>query len=316
MTPDNTDNIGGMRYCLRKDIDDTKWNQCIQEAGNGLIYALSDYLDVMAPPWDALILNDYEVVMPLPWRRKYGISYLYQPYFMPNLGLFGNNLNHNTVLTFLKSIPKKFRYWNIDLNEGNHLPDESNLPIGITVRVHYELNLHQPYDDIRKSYRKLCSRMLNKALKHGIVTNTVAEPSQVVNFYKEHYGARHQRIDDATYHKLLTIARVFCATRNARVYLASIPGGELVAAYLALIDERHVYFIIGGSSELGKQFGAFYQVTDTVIKDFAGTDRTFRFEGSDISGIAFFNEQFGAQVDNYLHLHKNALPFPLNYLKN
>ena len=65
-----------IRYLTRREIDTTKWDHCIDTAGNGLIYAYSFYLDHMARNWDALVLNDYEAVMPLTWNSKFGIRYL------------------------------------------------------------------------------------------------------------------------------------------------------------------------------------------------------------------------------------------------
>src|SRR5687767_14846783 len=59
-----------LQYLHRKQIDTRKWDQCITNAANGLIYARSFYLDTMASNWDALVLGDYEAVMPLTWRKK------------------------------------------------------------------------------------------------------------------------------------------------------------------------------------------------------------------------------------------------------
>nr|MBU9937149.1 hypothetical protein [Ferruginibacter sp.] len=99
-----------IRYLTYRQIDKPKWDACIDGAYNGLIYAYSFYLDSMAKHWDALVLNDYEAVMPLTWNKKYGIHYLYQPPFTACLGVFGKQLNAATVSDFLKSIPPKFRY--------------------------------------------------------------------------------------------------------------------------------------------------------------------------------------------------------------
>ncbi|HSQ44739.1 MAG TPA: hypothetical protein VLM16_07060, partial [Ginsengibacter sp.] len=77
-------------YLPQANIDKQKWDRCIDAAPNGLIYAYSFYLDAMSKNWDALILNDYEIVMPLTWNKKYGVYYLYQPFFTKALGIFGN----------------------------------------------------------------------------------------------------------------------------------------------------------------------------------------------------------------------------------
>lgn len=79
----------------------------------------------MAKNWDALVLNDYEAVMPLTWNKKYGICYLYQPPFTACLGITGKLVTTATMTDFLK-------------------PFQKNLPTGIfiltmAIIVHYPI---------------------------------------------------------------------------------------------------------------------------------------------------------------------------------
>ena len=75
-------------YLTYQEIDKAKWDDCINQSINKLIYAESVYLDAMAENWDAIIMNDYEAVMPLTWKKKFGIKYLYQPAFIQQGGIF------------------------------------------------------------------------------------------------------------------------------------------------------------------------------------------------------------------------------------
>src|SRR5258708_31792158 len=102
-------NEARLQYLLHNEIDKTKWDKCIDEGGNGLIYGYSFYLDRMAREWDALVFKDYEAIMPLTWNKKMGIYYLYQPHFTASLGVFGKNLNEEINKEFIQCIPQKFR---------------------------------------------------------------------------------------------------------------------------------------------------------------------------------------------------------------
>ena len=97
-------------YLQNANIDKVKWDKCIDTASNGLIYAYSFYLDAMAKHWDALVMNDYEAVMPVTWNKKYGVHYLYQPFLCASLGLFGKHINREMLSAFLNKIPKRFKY--------------------------------------------------------------------------------------------------------------------------------------------------------------------------------------------------------------
>src|SRR6478736_4032811 len=96
----------------------------MDQALNSLVYGYSWYLDKAAPGWDALILDDYEAVFPLPHKKKYSFEYVYQPLLTQQLGLFYKNLLGREQLTeFIAAIPKKFRFIDICLNETNELEE-------------------------------------------------------------------------------------------------------------------------------------------------------------------------------------------------
>ena len=109
-----------IHYIKYKDIDKLKWDACITNASNGLVYAYSFYLDAMAGNWDGLVLGNYEAVMPITFRKKYGITYLYQPAFCGNLGVFAATITESLTNNFLNAVPKKIKYWDIYLNFGNN----------------------------------------------------------------------------------------------------------------------------------------------------------------------------------------------------
>src|SRR5829696_5857665 len=108
-----------IQHLQRGQVDERRWNAAIDAASNGLIYAYTDYLDCMCDQWDALVLNNYESVMPLPWRKKWGVHYLYQPFLTAQLGIFGLEMNAGLIHSFLTAVPKKFRYWDFSVNHQN-----------------------------------------------------------------------------------------------------------------------------------------------------------------------------------------------------
>src|SRR5436309_3094512 len=130
-----------IRYLKRNDIDTEKWDNCIRNASNGLIYARSFYLDAMAKNWSALVTGDYQSVMPLTWNKKFGITYLYQPAFTPQLGVFFSGDEDNSIVeSFIAGMQIHFRFCEIYLNFLNRVS-------GTTDRVNYVLNLGRTYDE-------------------------------------------------------------------------------------------------------------------------------------------------------------------------
>jgi hypothetical protein len=300
-----------IQYITRKEINITKWNECIDQSFNGLIYAHSFFLDELCTNWDALVMNDYEAVMPLPWRKKWNFQYIYQPYFIAALGVFGNNLTSFIIESFLNHIPKKFSFLEIDINETNQITSFPEL--AIKKRQNQFLILDKPYETLLNNYKRLAKRKLQTAVDNGLVIQQIDEAELVISSYEKYYEEKNRIIPHETYTRLLkTISSL--PKKNYQSYL--VQKQETIAGfYTVLVDEKNVYSIIGGSTTEGKNSGAFYLATDAAIKDHSGTGKTFRFEGSDIEGIAFFNQQFGSFPVDYLRLKMNKLPWPFLYFK-
>ena len=95
-----------MIYCIkRKDLDVEKYDACIAASVQFRIYAFSWYLDICCTNWMVLVLNDYEAVMPIPYRKKYGIKYVYPPLWILELGLYSKKKSSiDSFLEVLKAI--------------------------------------------------------------------------------------------------------------------------------------------------------------------------------------------------------------------
>ena len=301
-------------HLLHGGIDKLKWDRCIENAANGLIYASSFYLDAMSDHWDALILNDYETVMPLVWKKKYGFQYLYQPFFIGSLGIFGN-ISDESVTLFLNAVPEHFRYADIDFKENIINPEKIALKNAqVKKRNNFLLDLNKKYPEIYRDYKRLAIRMIKKAAENKVEIIRNCEPFEVIDFYERNYKNEHKNIKPGDYKKLLSATNIAFEKGKAATWLAK-KNGETIASYMVLKDEKFVYSLIGGSNQQGKKYGAFYLLTDAAIKEHADTKRVFRFEGSDKKGIAFFNSQFHPTPVHYYHLKLNRLPWPVKLLK-
>ncbi len=309
-------NADTIRYLPYHKIDKTKWDICLQASVNPLIYATSLYLDNMCTQWDGLVMNDYEAIMPLPWNSKLGIRYVYSPFFVIGGGVFGKNLTADKIIQFIKSIPGKFLYLDIDFNEFNFFPDEfSKEKIVYTKRTNTLLSLQFSYQTLLSNYSAQAKRKIKKAATYNLQFSSSASVKTIVDLYCKHYLAKDKVVAKFDFTNMISFLQNQLADKT-RTYLLSFPNGNVCAFYLLLFDKNYVYWLLGGSTEEGKKMGAFYYLTDKIISEFAGTNRMFRFEGSDIVGINLFNKQFGGQNVFYPRLIINRLPKLVRWLKN
>jgi hypothetical protein len=98
-------------------IDKEKWNECIRKSANGFIYAHTAYLDALVGTWSGIVINDYESILPLPWKKKLGITYLCGTPFVQQLGLIGNTSIDAEIL--FHKIFSTFKYGNYFFNYSN-----------------------------------------------------------------------------------------------------------------------------------------------------------------------------------------------------
>jgi len=295
-----------IRYIKHADLDKVKWDECLKKCSSGLLYARSFYLDCMAPQWDALVLGDYEAVMPLTWNKKYGIHYLYQPAFTPMLGVFASS--PVSVKDFIDAIPDKFKLTELSLNSSNDLRGE-NVP-GI-MRKNYLLNLSRSADDIKKAYRESHRRNLRKAIQLGCVVKTDVPLDDIIALSRLSVAPAKEE-DYLRFGQLFTALRQQGHAETIGVYS---PQQQLLASAVFFRDNKRAYYILVGNDPAGKTVGASHLLIDQFITTNAGQSLLLDFEGSDIKSLAFFYEGFGAAPEWYPAIRINRLPFYLKWLK-
>src|SRR5262245_16003135 len=145
-----------IRYLENTSIDKAKWDATIDASPNGMVYAKSWYLDIVSPGWQGLADENYTSVFPLTHRKKFGISYLYQPFFTQQLGIFSTeSVSADAVEKFLSAIPEKFRLTEIQLNHTNKV---SRTDFSVSDRLTHHLNLENTYETIQKKYSENLTR--------------------------------------------------------------------------------------------------------------------------------------------------------------
>jgi len=300
-----------IRYIPGDKIDKEKWDSCIRSSANGLIYGYSFYLDHMAANWDGLVLNDYEAVMPLPWKRKWGIHYLYQPYFCAQSGIFGNDISGELINLFLQSIPGHFRYIDICLNAGNQ-PENPVLPV--YRRKNFILPLNTSFERISETYRDNTKRNIRKSLQAGHKPLYDLPVDRVISLAIKQlkYTAPVPEKDYENFGKLVRALR-----EKKMAEINGITGADdrLLAAAVFLLDEKRAYYILVGNTPDGKDSGASHSLVNDFIRRKAEKLMLLDFEGSDIEGIAFFYTGFGAKEETYPCIRYNNLPWYVKWAK-
>src|SRR4030042_3716932 len=155
-----------IRYIRHNEIDYEKWDRAIASSCYESPYGYTWYLDLAAENWDALVEDDYRIVMPLVWKKKFVITHIYQPLNTQQLGIFSPDPPvEETVRAFLEKIPDRFLLADICFNQANHQISEI---IPAEKRANYEIDLGKDYHQLSKGYHTNTRRNLSKAMQAGL----------------------------------------------------------------------------------------------------------------------------------------------------
>ena len=285
-----------IHYLEHNAIDKAKWDALIAECGN--IYAYSWYLDIVHPGWEARVEDDYQSVMPLTGGKKFGVNYLFQPFFVQQLGVFSKSpMTAETTEAFLKAIPSKYRFAEIRLNEGNAFAEGAQ---GVEYHRNVLLDINQEYEAIRANYHQNTKRNLAKAESNNLQLVETVIPYHVVALFRDNRGALLDKWGDAEYNVLTHLAKV-AQKRNAAFMLGvSEKGvGQLICAAIFMKTKDRITFLFSGLTEEGKQRQAMTYLLDQVIQQYTRQPITFDFEGSDDDNLARFYLGFGGNETKY-----------------
>ena len=294
-----------IQFVKYQNIDFVKWDKCIEKSINGNIYAKTWYLNIVCEVWHALVLDDYIAVMPLPSYKKWGISYISQPFMCQQLGLFFNT-EEVKLDEFINLIPKKFLKITYNLNS-------SNLKSRYCIRknTNHIISLKKSINELRLNYSKSHIKNIKKANKHNIsIAKNVDTP---IEYSKNKRKISSNFMNSCQFDIELKIIKESLANGKGEIFSASADEGNCCSIFL-LKDRNILYLMSSYSNKEAKRKSAYFFLLDYIfsLEKFRGYQ--FEFEGSNISGVAIRNKGFGAKSTYYYTIYQSFPHRLLNYI--
>ena len=317
-------------HLRHNQIDRIKWDATIGQSLCDLPYAYSWYLDVVCPMWETLVTEDYAYVMPLPLKKKWGISYLIHPIWVQQLGVFSaHEVTTEIFESFRRRIPYLMYDFNINyLNKGCVSCLVSRVSC---LKFLSKINLIIPHskdiDTIRKGYNSNTKRNIAKAQKVGLTIREV-KIEEFVSLWKSENTTMRWDLH-ATIQPLVEAAFLQCTVHNAQSTILSLgekctiideavcsglfvprlfgvyKDDKLIAALFGMQTRERFIYLIPVSNQAGKEHSAMFLLIDYIIENICCPNGlTFDCEGSMIEGVARFYRGFGAQEQPYASISR------------
>lgn len=294
----------------RKKLDVEKYDDCVQNSLQSNIFGFSWYLDIVADNWSVLVLNDYEAVMPIPWRRKLFIKYTYTPFWLIQLGIYSKEIEDENE--FLIMLFSEFKYVNIRTNGENAF---SMFHSYQNQRQLQYVSFTKTYEEIYKAYNRNRKRELKKAVNLDLTENWNTDAKLFIDLFKNNVGKRVKKIKDEDYLNLYKLMNA-CLSRNVGELLTvHDKNNELISGAFFLKYKNKVTELVCSSDFKNRENGANTFMNDRAIFKYERNYKVFNFGGSSMKNIANYYKSFGASTEFYTELHCNKLPWVLKLFK-
>ena len=284
-------------YVPYQQIDRAKYDNCVRQSSDARIYALSWYLDCVTDCWDIFMEGDYQTVMPLPKKSKYGIQYVYTPSWVQQLGLFSlTDISKTIQEDFLKRLSNKFLWIDYHFNSGQQMSTES-----FQVKKNYVLDLEAGIDQIQFNFNTNRKRISKKKLD-----DLTIDKKGSLSIFLENY--RHQEksypvSDDA----IDRLARLY-QMNPKHVHVWNVfNGGEFMAGLIWLKDNNRITYLVPIAHQRAKKMNVPTHLINELIGDYQGQKLLLDFEGSMLQGVEKFYQSFGADTEFYYYFKKRFI---------
>ena len=301
-----------IRYLKNEDINFVKWDNCINNAYNGSIYAFSWYLNIICERWDAIVKDDYSTVMPVLPNKTGPFFYSYNSIFAPRLGVFSTEiLREEVVNEFLDKLSTVYKVFNVNLNKYNKVKPAF---FKQKSKIVYECDLIETYDRFRKKYHADVNVALEEARKNKISVIKNVKPNEFLNLISSEHVLTSYTVKKNDLTNLRRIIAFVYRHGIGEIYVAYNSYNELCAACLFLKSNRKSNLIFSAITREGLNMQAMHYLIDHYIKKHTGQTLTLNFENINIPEKEKFCKGFGAGAYFYINVQHENLTFPQNIL--
>jgi hypothetical protein len=297
-------------FVQRKEIDDGKWDAVIAGSPAETLYPYTWYLDAVADNWSALVIEDYRFVMPVVWKKKAGIKYVYQPFYTQQLGVFSREyVDPDLICRMLRILYKKYRFGGLNLNVKNLVGEGP--PFAVDDKSNYVIKLHQDYNTHFNVFTTNTRRNIRKSMEFSDLLEKNLPVSELVRLKRENDVIKRS---EEEYRWLVRLFETLKDRGAGNIY-AIRTGSEVTSAAFFAFSKTRAIYLLSASSQEGKERRGMFRIVDAFIRDHAGSGVILDFEGSNIPSVARFFSGFGAQPEIYQGVSFNRLSGALNKLR-
>ncbi len=299
-----------IKHLNNSDVNFIRWDNCINNAVNGNVFAYSWYLNILCENWEALVLGNYEYVMPLFRKTRFNKNTYYTSKLGVRLGVFSNKLlTEKIVQKFIDAIPKKNSVINISLNVFNQL-ESKNIKSNST----YAIDLIKSHKRIAENYTNHFQKDLETAKRNKISIVKGLLPNELINFSQRKDVLSQPKLKPSEIQKLRMIIAYCMRYSLGDTYCAYGSHNNLQAAGFFIKSKRKLHLLFAANSKNGIANKAFHLLIDKYIEVHSEKDLTLSIENIISNNNQDFFSGLGAKEYKFQQYYTNNLPLLYRFI--
>lgn len=286
-----------IHFLKHEDIDAVRWDETIRSSGFRTLFCTYRMLNALVgdATWNALVLDDYKYVMPLPERSRLGVHYVYPPFFVSQMGIFSAHpVTAQITSDFFNALPSSDKHVDFLFNSSNNTDLIDNYTVSL---VTYQMALDKPYEEIRAGYSQNTRRNIKAAGNFNLqLRQDDKAVGDIVRLFRENKGKGKEVHFKERDYEILTHTALLLEELGCLEPLVVHDGdGNLLAGALMVRDFDTYRFWFSGRDERYTDRKAMFFLLDNFIRQHAGMPFTLDFNGSMNENVARLYKGFGGQ---------------------
>ncbi len=301
-----------IKYIAGREIETEKWNQSIRQAFNGNIFAYGWYLDVISPGWNALVSDDYRMVMPLPEGTFMNRPALIHPVFSGPLGIYSSEiLSPGVVTSFVKRIPPKYYTIKLKLNKYNKLAQTES--ITCTNTAGFDMDLISSYEKLKAGYNPEVTRQLKRSRAANLSFLSGVRPNDLIMLYQQH-KTNTPLLSPPMVNTLRQLVAIILRYNMGEIRAVYDGHNNLCAAGLFTYSHEKATCVFFAGTPAGEENYAFSFLLDSFIREHSGKGIILELLNEVVNDKKEIIEGMKFKTHRNIELTKNTLPWHLKLL--
>lgn len=253
----------------RAEIDEAKWDNCVQSAANGVVFAYVWFLDITCDKWEGIVYNDYEAVMPIPIKKYWLCPVVELPWWIPHLGIVSQKPLSVDVNT---RIIKTISHFNValTLNAHNKLSKRHFKSGNIT--SYYVLDLILDLPKMRKDFSCNIDDVIERYTAKKVNVIRSLNPKEYIDF-----ANKHGELTNNEQQSLIQLISFALRYKSAGTYAVYDERNEMLGQAFFLKSNKSIVLLHSVCKQCDTEKVGSKAIIYHILKNNAGSNLTMEF---------------------------------------